>query len=168
MPIRVFVVASTRFSREGLAHRLACDDGCVVVGTAATADAALDAAPGAASADVVLVDTKGAAHLDDVRRLAAALPAARLVALGVPDTEPDVIACAALSADTPVAPTASLTRREAEVLGLIDAGLSNKEIAHRLHIELPTVKNHVHHILEKLHVRRRGEAAARANGRAVP
>jgi two-component system nitrate/nitrite response regulator NarL len=54
-----------------------------------------------------------------------------------------------------------LTRREFEVCGLIEQGLSNKEIAARLGIELATVKNHVHNLLEKLRVRRRGEAAAR-------
>jgi len=55
-----------------------------------------------------------------------------------------------------------LTARELEVLRLIEEGLSNKEIAAALSIELPTVKNHVHRILEKLHVHRRSEAAARA------
>ena len=54
-----------------------------------------------------------------------------------------------------------LTNREAEIVDLIDQGLSNKQIAEHLCIELPTVKNHVHHILGKLEVRRRGEAAAR-------
>ena len=64
------------------------------------------------------------------------------------------------------ASTASaLTPREREILTLIDQGLSNKEIAQRLYIELATVKNHVHHILAKLHVHRRGEAAARVAGR---
>jgi DNA-binding NarL/FixJ family response regulator len=55
----------------------------------------------------------------------------------------------------------SLTAREREVLRLIDAGLSNKEIAVRLHIEVCTVKNHVHHLLEKLRVSSRTQAAAR-------
>jgi two-component system nitrate/nitrite response regulator NarL len=53
-----------------------------------------------------------------------------------------------------------LTPREREILTLIENGLSNKEIARRLYIEVPTVKNHVHNILGKLNVRRRGEAAA--------
>ena len=53
-----------------------------------------------------------------------------------------------------------LTSRERQIVALIDEGLSNKEIATRLRIELATVKNHVHNILEKLHVHRRGEAAA--------
>jgi two-component system nitrate/nitrite response regulator NarL len=55
----------------------------------------------------------------------------------------------------------ALTSREFEIVGLIDEGLSNKEIAIRLSIEVATVKNHVHNILEKLQVSRRGEAAAR-------
>lgn len=54
----------------------------------------------------------------------------------------------------------SLTHREAEVLDLIAAGRSNKEIANALAIDLCTVKNHVHHIIAKLGVSRRGEAAA--------
>lgn len=53
-----------------------------------------------------------------------------------------------------------LTPREGEIVALIDEGLSNKQIAQALHIEQATVKNHVHHVLQKLHVGRRGEAAA--------
>jgi two-component system, NarL family, nitrate/nitrite response regulator NarL len=60
-----------------------------------------------------------------------------------------------------------LTPREREILGLIDQGLSNKEIARRLSIEVRTVKNHVHNLLEKLKVHRRGEAAAMLRGRVV-
>jgi DNA-binding NarL/FixJ family response regulator len=58
-------------------------------------------------------------------------------------------------------PAGSLTMRELEVVRLIDRGLSNKQIALELEIELSTVKHHVHHILEKLEVARRGEAVAR-------
>jgi DNA-binding NarL/FixJ family response regulator len=54
-----------------------------------------------------------------------------------------------------------LTSREAEVAVLIEEGLSNKQIAHRLCIETTTVKNHVHNILEKLEVHRRAEAVVR-------
>jgi len=53
-----------------------------------------------------------------------------------------------------------MTPREREVLLLIEAGLTNKEIARKLNIEIRTVKNHVHNLMEKLNVRRRGEAAA--------
>lgn len=55
----------------------------------------------------------------------------------------------------------TLTAREREILRLIDEGLSNKEIALRLRIGLSTVKNHVHHILEKTSASRRAQAAAR-------
>jgi two-component system, NarL family, nitrate/nitrite response regulator NarL len=55
-----------------------------------------------------------------------------------------------------------LTTRELDVLRLLEEGLANKEIATALSIELPTVKNHVHSILEKLNVHRRTQAAARA------
>ena len=56
---------------------------------------------------------------------------------------------------------ATLTARELEIVALIEDGLTNKEIAQRLCIQVPTVKNHVHHILEKLDVRRRADAAAK-------
>ncbi|HWT25515.1 MAG TPA: response regulator transcription factor [Solirubrobacteraceae bacterium] len=59
-----------------------------------------------------------------------------------------------------------LTVREREVMALVDAGLSNKQIAQHLSIELPTVKNHVHNVLEKLEVSGRLQAAARVRGQA--
>ncbi|MGB5483316.1 LuxR C-terminal-related transcriptional regulator [Parasphingorhabdus sp.] len=49
-----------------------------------------------------------------------------------------------------------LTMRESEVATLVKEGLSNKEIAKLLCISPATVKNHVHMILEKFNVRRRG------------
>jgi DNA-binding NarL/FixJ family response regulator len=52
----------------------------------------------------------------------------------------------------------SLTRREREVLGLVQQGLTNQEIAATLVIELGTVKNHVHNILRKLNVNSRRDA----------
>lgn len=60
------------------------------------------------------------------------------------------------------APSApALTQRELEIVPLIERGLSNKEIARALSIEASTIKNHVHNILDKLQLRRRGEVAAR-------
>ncbi len=58
-----------------------------------------------------------------------------------------------------------LTPREIEVMQLIDQGLTNKDIARRLGIEVSTAKNHVHNILEKFNVTHRGEAAARLRAR---
>ena len=59
----------------------------------------------------------------------------------------------------------SLTRREWEIAALIERGLSNKEIAAQLGIETATVKNHVHSLLEKLRVKRRGEVPAALRNR---
>ena len=53
-----------------------------------------------------------------------------------------------------------LTSRELEVLKLIAQGRTNQQIAEELVIEVGTVKNHVHNILDKLNVSSRGEAAA--------
>jgi len=55
-----------------------------------------------------------------------------------------------------------LSERELEILGLIARGASNKEIADQLFIAEGTVKNHVTHILGKLGVRDRTQAALKA------
>lgn len=55
---------------------------------------------------------------------------------------------------------ARLTSRELQVLQFIGEGLTNQEIASRLVLEVGTVKNHVHSILEKLNVSNRDEAAS--------
>ena len=51
--------------------------------------------------------------------------------------------------------------RENEIITLAKEGRSNKEIARQLRISVATVKNHMHNILQKLQVGRRGEAVAR-------
>lgn len=70
-----------------------------------------------------------------------------------------VAGSAARDASTEAGRHARLTDRELEVVDLIAEGLSNKQIAGRLSIEVATVKNHVHSILEKLQVARRGDVA---------
>jgi two-component system, NarL family, nitrate/nitrite response regulator NarL len=68
---------------------------------------------------------------------------------------------AALHAQLPEPKRASrLTIREREIVELMREGLSNKEIAQRLSIEVATVKNHVHNILEKLDIQRRADVGA--------
>jgi DNA-binding NarL/FixJ family response regulator len=53
-----------------------------------------------------------------------------------------------------------LTNREREIIALISEGLSNKEIAERLHIATYTVKSHVHGVLRKLGLDTRLQVAA--------
>ena len=73
------------------------------------------------------------------------------------------LACTAVS--PPV--TDKLSLREQQILEMIGLGLANKEIARSLDIELCTVKNHVHRILEKLNVRSRREAVRLATAHGV-
>jgi DNA-binding NarL/FixJ family response regulator len=87
------------------------------------------------------------------------------VARGETRCSPEVAAAlmdrvAALALGAPSGSDARLTRREAEIVALLGEGLSNKEIAQRLVIEVPTVKSHVHNILEKLKLGDRSDAAA--------
>ena len=63
-------------------------------------------------------------------------------------------------APTPLA-EAGLTRREEEILVLLTQGYANKEIADRLAVSFDTVRTHLCHIYEKLHVRSRTEAATK-------
>ena len=55
-----------------------------------------------------------------------------------------------------------LTKREKQILESVARGLQNKEIAQELSISLATVRNHVHHILEKLEVHSKLEAVSLA------
>ena len=55
-----------------------------------------------------------------------------------------------------------LSAREAEVARLVASGLANKQIARRLDVKLPTVKSHVHNIMQKLQIKRRRDIIRRA------
>ncbi len=56
-------------------------------------------------------------------------------------------------------PGSELTDREREVLALVARGFTNKQIADKLYVSEKTARNHVSHILEKLGLSRRSEAA---------
>jgi DNA-binding NarL/FixJ family response regulator len=54
--------------------------------------------------------------------------------------------------------TTALSEREKEILNSLSKGFANKEIADKMNISVPTVRTHLRHIYEKLHVRSRTEA----------
>jgi DNA-binding NarL/FixJ family response regulator len=62
----------------------------------------------------------------------------------------------------PEKPTSPLTAREIEVLRLLAKGNTNRDIARELVISLGTAKNHVQHIIAKLEVADRTQAAVKA------
>jgi DNA-binding NarL/FixJ family response regulator len=73
-----------------------------------------------------------------------------------------VIAAGILAdADRPDAATARLTKRELEILRLVQRGRRNREIAHEIGLEEKTVKNHINSIYAKLGIGSRVEAMAR-------
>lgn len=79
---------------------------------------------------------------------------------------PAIAACAFarianLAADRRASKRLQLPDRQSQILALISEGLTNKEIASRLGIELSTVKNHIHALLINLGVRRRSQAVAK-------
>jgi two-component system, NarL family, nitrate/nitrite response regulator NarL len=200
--VTVLISGDVRLYREGLERIIGADPRFTVVGSSARAQDAIDVAR-ARRPELVLVDLATAGSMNAIRALAA--ESISSVAIGVPETDREVVECAEagvagyVSRDDSIAdliatmetviegdmhcspriaailrrrvaalaarpPTASdkvrLTVRESEIVALIDEGLSNKEIGQRLSIQLATVKNHVHNVLEKLQVNRRGEAAA--------
>jgi two-component system, NarL family, nitrate/nitrite response regulator NarL len=202
--IRVFILSGVRVYREGLALLLDGRSGIAVAGTSAGGAESLEMVR-TLSPDIVLLDISTDGSVALLRGISTWSRDTRVVALGVSDSGPEVVACAEAGVagyvtrddtlgqlvdalltvargEAPCSPRAvamllhrmstlaggraagrgtvvHLTQREREVLGLIGTGLSNKQIGQRLCIELPTVKNHVHHILEKLAVRGRHEAA---------
>lgn len=91
----------------------------------------------------------------------------RLVASGQSLLDPEMVKQATLrlttlatSGSQTQAPGGELTEREREVLALIARGYTNKQIANTLIVTEKTARNHVSHILEKLGLARRSEAAA--------
>jgi two-component system, NarL family, response regulator LiaR len=84
--------------------------------------------------------------------------AVRAAAAGQVQLSPQVSAYLMREVQLPEPPR-SLTEREADVLRLLAEGQSNKDIARHLHVVEDTVKSHVRHILSKLGVQSRTQAA---------
>jgi two-component system, NarL family, response regulator DevR len=98
----------------------------------------------------------------------------RLVASGQSLLDPTItkhvtsrLTTIANSGISPQSPGYELTEREREVLALVARGYTNKHIADTLFVSEKTARNHVSHILEKLGLSRRSEAAAFAVGRTL-
>ncbi len=206
--IRVLIVTEVRLYGEALAQWLERRGSVRVAGTTGNREEAL-ARIQQLLPDVALVDIPMPGSLETARAMVDLEPELKVVAIGLEETEQNVLACAEagfagyvpreaslndlavviegaacgeLQYSPRVAATllrrlaslvstqgagygeVKLTAREVEMVQLIDQGLSNKEIARRLSIEVATVKNHVHNILEKVRVHRRSEAAARLRG----
>lgn len=197
--IRVLVVGDIRLYREGLASRLGRIDDIEV--SESSPDEGLLGRIGQSPPDVLLLDMSTDQSLDLVYAVADLFPEIRVVAVGVRDSEDDIIPCAeagiagylprdgslddlvevvdsigrgesvvsrriaasllrrvgALATGSPWDGRAALlTPREGEIASMLEQGLSNKQIARTLGIRVPTVKNHVHAILGKLQIPRRG------------
>ncbi len=109
--------------------------------------------------DAIMADADGYL-LKNVSR-AELLKTLRLVAAGQPTldaaTSQKVTARMNSIASSP---DGDLTEREREVLALVARGYTNKQIAEALYVSEKTARNHVSHILEKLGLARRSEAAA--------
>ena len=183
-PIRVMLVDDHTLFRKGLAELLQQQDGIQVVastGKSAEAPALLREH----SIDVLILDLNLPPHggLALLRELHEAQWTGPTVMLTVSDSEDDLADAIARAArgETVVAPSMtmklvdllqpgkqnkpkesllrSLTDRERQILEYLSQGLSNKGIARILDISHDTVKLHVRHILAKLNLTSRVEAA---------
>jgi DNA-binding NarL/FixJ family response regulator len=192
--VRVIIADDHRLMREGTAALLAADPRIDVIGLASGGREAVELAarlkPDVALLDVGMPDIGGVeacaairAQVPDVRVLMLTVSedaldvraALRVGASGylLKDIPPGELVAAVLGADRVMAsaeaPVDELSVREREVLELLGRGLRNREIAERLVVSEATVKTHVRHVLEKLRLRNRAEAAAfAARGRSAP
>ncbi|HXF51775.1 MAG TPA: response regulator transcription factor [Dehalococcoidia bacterium] len=176
--------------REGLTQLLSTQPDLRLVGEAGDARQAIDTCrltkPDLA---LVAIDLPGPGASETARRIRAVSPGTRVIMLVPPlATESDgiegadavllrnarasqvfssirnvagrVLPVAAFGEDA--APLDALTPREREVFRLLAEGWSNRQIERALGIRASTVKRHVRHILRKLRVRNRVQAAVYA------
>ena len=181
--IRVLLVDDHEVVREGLRSFLSLQDGLEVAGEAADGEQAVREAerlrPDVILMDLVMPRLDGVGAMRELRRR---LPASRVIVLTsfadderlmpaiqagaagylLKNVAPQELARAVRAAHAGEAPPERLTPREREVLALLGRGLSNKRIARELGVAEKTVKTHVSHLLAKLGVADRTEAAVYA------
>ena len=200
--LSILIVDDSRLYREGLSAVIAKEPGVGAVHTAEDV-ATLAAVFASNHPRLVLVNLASVDGLALLHAARGAAPTSNLIAIGVPESEDEIIACveagvagyllrseplsnlmrlmrSVVAGETVCSPRVTaalmrrvsvlaaerrsavpvLTEREDQIVDLLDRGMSNQQIAEWLGIELRTVKNHVHNILAKLGVRRRGEAVA--------
>lgn len=144
MPVMDGIAATTEIRRE-------LPDVEVLALTSVLEDASVTGAVKAGAIGYLLKDT-------DADALCRAIKAA---AEGKVQLAPEAAARLMREVKTPESPE-SLTERETEVLKLVARGQANKQIARELFIGEKTVKTHISHILTKLGVRSRTQAALHA------
>ncbi|MDQ1395755.1 MAG: two-component system, NarL family, response regulator DevR [Acidimicrobiaceae bacterium] len=126
------------------------DVACVML-TSFADDEALFASIMAGSAGYVLKQIRGSDLVDAIRRVAA----------GESLLDPAVTARVLERLRSPVAdPLAALTPQERRILDLVTEGMTNRQIGKEMFLAEKTVKNYVSHLLAKLGMARRAEAAA--------
>jgi DNA-binding NarL/FixJ family response regulator len=187
-PINVSIVSDVRLHCDGLAILLSQWPVIRVLGAHTMAEAPIVIER--THTEVALLDMPRPSIARFLGLLRGANSSPHIIAIGV-RTASDVLTCAAagiagfVGMDAPVAdmvstiervarratpgvdlsgrfvPSVALTIRELQIADLLNLGLGNKEIANRLGVEPCTVKNHVHNIMHKLGVHRRGAAVAR-------
>jgi DNA-binding NarL/FixJ family response regulator len=193
--IRVVVADDQTAERDGLELLLGLLDDVRVVGSAADGVEAVRLAI-EHDADVVLMDLRlrGDDGVTVTARIRAAHPRTQVVVLTMPGGDVDAARAlqagafghlpkdagrkqiagairAAVSGGTapvpPVDPSARLTRREVEVLGLIADGMSNRQIATHLYVSEATVKSHINRVFAKTGARDRAGAVAYARSHGI-
>lgn len=198
----VLIVSNVRLYRDGLKQVLNEDGRLGVARAVASGEAAIEEVE-RHEPQSVLLDVAIPQALGTISSIALKAPRTKVIALGLSESEEDVVACAEAgiagyvrregSVEDVVSTVKSalrdefgcsrriaaalvrrvrslragpaveraLTPREREIAELLGEGLSNKEISAGLHIEVATVKTHVHNILEKTGAQSRGEAVAK-------
>ena len=201
--IRLVILADLRLLSESVEQAVQRNGRLMMSASVST----LPAAFGAISSqrpEIVLIDHGMSDALNAIKAIRIAYPDIKVIALGVPEIDDAILACAeagaagyvtrggglselvsiihsvdrgelicspraaaalrervtVLASEHTMESRRPLTKRERDILALLERGFSNKDIAAAVRIAVATVKNHVHMILEKLRVTRRGEAAA--------